>query len=173
MEQAVEQCLELAQTWLAWDGRPFVSDDGERIYTPHKAVRRIADHVIDHLAEVEALLAGVETIPDGWHASLATFESDWARFTEQDLVEAQQRLRRLGQTFALRIQAAGPDEWDRPRTPELDAAGDLRAPHRRALVRRAGGPAATMSGCGSSTSPRRPTGTRRWSQAPTRRRRTA
>lgn len=117
VEQAVERCLELAQTWLAWDGRPFVSDDGERIYTPHKAVRRIADHVIDHLAEVEALLAGVETIPDGWHASLTTFESDWARFTEQDLVEAQQRLRRLGQTFALRIQAAGPGEWDRPRTP--------------------------------------------------------
>jgi len=117
VEQAVEQCLELAQTWLAWDGRPCVSDDGERVYTPHKAVRRIADHVIDHLAEAEALLAGVETIPDGWHASLATFESDWARFTEQDLVEAQQRLRRLGQTFALRIQSAGPDEWDRPRTP--------------------------------------------------------
>jgi hypothetical protein len=95
VEQAVEQCLELAQTWLAWDGRPCVSEDGERVYTPHKAVRRIADHVIDHLAEVEALLAGVETIPDEWHASLATFESE----------------------FALRIAAAGPDEWDRSRTP--------------------------------------------------------
>ena len=83
VEQAVEQCLEIAQTWLAWDGRPCVSDDGERIYTPHKAVRRIGDHLVDHLAEVEA----------------------------------QQRLRRLGRTFALRIAAAGPDEWDRPRTP--------------------------------------------------------
>ena len=66
---------------------------------------------------MEALLAGVETVPDGWHASLVTFESDWARFTEQDLVEAQQRLRRLGRTFALRLAAAGPEEWDRPRTP--------------------------------------------------------
>ena len=55
VEQAVEQCLEIAATWLAWDGTPCVSDGGERIYTPHKAVRRIA--------------------------------------------------------------AAGPDEWDRPRTP--------------------------------------------------------
>jgi hypothetical protein len=117
VEQAVEQCLEIARTWIAWDGRPFVSDDGERVYTPHKAVRRVADHLVDHLAEAEALLAGVETIPDGWHASLVTLESDWARFTEQDLVEAQQRLRRLGRTFALRIAAAGPAEWDRPRSP--------------------------------------------------------
>lgn len=117
VEQAVEQCLEIAQTWLAWDGRPLVSEDGDRIYTPHKAVRRIGDHIIDHLAEVEALLAGVETMPDEWHASLATFDSDWARFTEQDLDEARQRLRRLGRTFALRISAAGEAEWDAPRTP--------------------------------------------------------
>ena len=135
-----------------------MSEDGDRVYTPHKAVRRIGDHVIDHLAEVEALLAGVETIPDGWHASLATFESDWARFTEQDLVEAQQRLRRLGMTFALRIaDGRAPRVGPAPDT-ELDAAGDLRTPHRRGLVRRAGGSAATMSRCGSSTSPRRPTG---------------
>jgi hypothetical protein len=72
---------------------------------------------VDHLAEVEALLAGVETMPDAWHASLATFDSDWARFTEQDLDEARQRLRRLGRTFALRLAAAGPGEWDAPRTP--------------------------------------------------------
>jgi hypothetical protein len=117
VEQAVEQCLEIALTWLAWDGRPCVSEDGDRIYTPHKAVRRIADHLIDHLAEVEALLAGVETMPDEWHGSLATFDGDWARFSEQDLEEAQQRLGRLGRTFALRISAAGESEWDTPRTP--------------------------------------------------------
>src|SRR3954470_3841147 len=108
VEAAVEECLGLAQTWLAWDGRPLVSEDGERIYTPHKAVRRIGDHIIDHLAETEALLARVDTMPDEWHASLVTFESDWTRFSEQDLVEAQQRLRRLGRTFALRLQTAGP-----------------------------------------------------------------
>jgi len=39
-------------------------------------VRPIADHLIDHLAEVEALLAGVETQSDEWHASLLTLESD-------------------------------------------------------------------------------------------------
>jgi len=54
VEDATRRCLELAATWLNWDGRAYVSDDGARVYTPHKAVRRIADHLIDHLAEVEA-----------------------------------------------------------------------------------------------------------------------
>ena len=115
VEDAVEHCLDVASTWLAWDGRPCVSEDGERIYTPHKAVRRIADHLVDHLAEVEALLAGVPTEPDRWHASLVTVETDWARFTELDLDEARQRLRRLGRTFALRLAAAGPSAWNEPR----------------------------------------------------------
>ncbi|MGH3385700.1 MAG: hypothetical protein ACRDO1_14065 [Nocardioidaceae bacterium] len=115
VEQAVEQCLDLARTWLAWDGQPRVTEDGERIYTPHKAVRRIGDHLVDHLAEVEALLADAPTQPDEWHASLVTMESDWARFAEVDLREAEQRLRRLGRTFALRYAAAGPAAWDSPR----------------------------------------------------------
>jgi hypothetical protein len=66
---------------------------------------------------VEALLAGRPTMPDRWHASVLTFASDWTRFTEAHLVEAGQRLRRLAQTFELRLEAAGPQEWDRPRTP--------------------------------------------------------
>ena len=115
VEEAVRRSLALVDTWIHWDGRPCVSEDGDRVYTPAKAVRRIADHLIDHLAEVEAVLAGVQTQPDGWHGSLVTIESDWARFTELDRNEAQQRLPRLARTFALRLAAAGPDEWDRPR----------------------------------------------------------
>lgn len=115
VEEAVRRSLALVDTWIHWDGRPRVSEDGDRIYTPHKAVRRIADHLIDHLAEVEAQLAGVETQPDGWHGSLLTFEADWARFSEGDRDEAHQRLPRLARTFALRLTAAGPDEWDRSR----------------------------------------------------------
>jgi len=115
VESAVVHCREVAATWLAWDGRPAVSEDGDRVYTPHKAVRRIADHLVDHLAEVEALLAGVPTEPDRWHASLVTLDADWARFTELDLDEARQRLRRLGRTFALRLAAAGEAEWEVPR----------------------------------------------------------
>jgi hypothetical protein len=115
VEEAVRDCLALVDTWIHWDGRPLVSEDGDRIYTPHKAVRRIADHLVDHLAEVEALLAGVETQPDAWHGSLLTLDSDWARFTEGDRDEAYQRLPRLARTFALRLAAAGPDAWDAPR----------------------------------------------------------
>ena len=115
VEEAVRRSLALADTWIHWDGRPCVSEDGDRVYTPAKAVRRIADHLIDHLAEVEAVLAAVETQPDAWHGSLVTIESDWARFTELDRDEAHQRLPRLARTFALRLAAAGPDEWDRPR----------------------------------------------------------
>lgn len=109
---AVELVLELARTWLAWDGTARVSDDGARIYTPHKAVRRMADHLIDHIAEVECLLAGAPTQPDEWHGSLVTLHSDWAHFTEADLVEAGQRLRRLARTMLLRYDAAGRAEWD-------------------------------------------------------------
>jgi hypothetical protein len=115
VEAAVGRSLDLMDSWIRWDGRPRVSEDGDRIYTPHKALRRIADHLVDHLAEVEAQLAGVDTQPDAWHGSLLTFESDWARFTEGDRDEARQRLPRLARTFALRLAAAGPDEWDRPR----------------------------------------------------------
>lgn len=115
VEEAVRRSLALVDTWIRWDGRPRVSEDGDRVYTPVKAVRRIADHLTDHLAEVEALLAGVESQPDAWHGSLVTLESDWARFTELDRDEAHQRLPRLARTFALRLGAAGPDEWDRPR----------------------------------------------------------
>jgi hypothetical protein len=115
VEEAVRRSLALVDTWIHWDGRPRVSEDGDRVYTPHKAVRRIADHLVDHLAEVEALLAGVASQPDQWHGSLLTFESDWVRFSEGDRDEAHQRLPRLARTFSLRLEAAGPDEWDRPR----------------------------------------------------------
>jgi hypothetical protein len=112
VEDAVRRSLALVDTWIHWDGRPHVSADGDRVYTPAKAVRRIADHLVDHLAEVEAVLAGVPTQPDGWHGSLVTVESDWARFTEVDRDEAHQRLSRLARTFSLRLGAAGPEQWD-------------------------------------------------------------
>jgi glutamine synthetase adenylyltransferase len=116
VEQAVERSLLLIETWPAWDGQPLTADDG-RIYTPHKAIRRIADHIVDHLAEVEALLAGVPTQPDEWQASALTSQADLAPFTVEDAREAEQRLRRLGRTFALRYAAVDPAEWDKERGP--------------------------------------------------------
>jgi hypothetical protein len=114
---AVEQVLALAATWLAWDGRPRVAADGERACT-RKAIRRTADHIVDRLAQAEALLAGVPAEEDRWHASAVTLDADRASFSEADLVEAQQRLRRLARTFALRYAAAGSEAWDTPRGDE-------------------------------------------------------
>jgi hypothetical protein len=99
----VDEVLRLVDTWPAWAGEPRPIDG--RVYTPHKAVRRVADHLIDHLAEVEARLAGVPTIPDHWHASAITTPADLAPFTEEDRDEAHSRLERLAQVWRVRLAA--------------------------------------------------------------------
>jgi hypothetical protein len=122
---AVEKCLVLAQTWHAWDGRPIarIADGKPSTWTPYKGMRRITDHLIDHLHQVEALLAGATPIPDTWHGRLTTFDADWSRFTEADLDEATSRLRRLARWYVLRYQAAGEAAWDEPRGGLGGAAG--------------------------------------------------
>jgi hypothetical protein len=82
-----------------------------------KALRRITDHLIDHLHEVQALLAGADPMPDAWHGRLVTLDADWARLTEPDFDEAQSRLRRLARTYLLTYEMAGPAQWDAPRDP--------------------------------------------------------
>lgn len=108
--EMVDHVLALAATWTAWDGRPLHAD--ERLYTPHKAIRRVADHLIDHLAELEARLAGEEPIPDHWHASVSTTPSDLAAFTRKDLDEANSRLARLAQIWTVRLNTLTPDQLD-------------------------------------------------------------
>lgn len=107
----VAQVLEMARTWTSWDGNPRAVD--ERVYTPHKAIRRVADHLIDHLAEVDARIAGIPTIPDRWHASAMTTPADLAPFTPEDLDEADSRLTRLAQMFAVRLGRLSEAELDR------------------------------------------------------------
>ncbi|MCO6011306.1 hypothetical protein NE236_40790 [Actinoallomurus purpureus] len=106
----IDHVLGLAVTWTAWDGRPIAA--GERIYTPHKAIRRVTDHLIDHLAELEVRLAGDRTIPDHWHASASTTPGDLAPFTDQDLDEAKSRLTRLGRIWSARLNTLTPDQLD-------------------------------------------------------------
>ncbi|GAA0408759.1 hypothetical protein GCM10009530_71460 [Microbispora corallina] len=106
----IDHVLGLAATWTSWDGRLMRVD--ERVYTPHKAIRRVADHLVDHLAEMEARLAGGSPIPDRWHASAATTPADLAPFTDQDLDEAGSRLTRLGRIWADRLTALSPDQLD-------------------------------------------------------------
>lgn len=107
----IDHVLDLAATWTHWDGRPVAADD--RVYTPHKAIRRVADHLVDHLAEMEARLAGNAPMPDRWHASASTTPADLAPFTHQDLDEARSRLARLGRIWADRLSALDPDQLDR------------------------------------------------------------
>ncbi|MFJ7198058.1 MULTISPECIES: hypothetical protein [unclassified Streptomyces] len=107
----VDHVLDLAATWTAWDGRPVPA--GDRLYTPHKAIRRVADHMVDHLAEMEARLVGEETQPDHWHASATTTEADLAPFTAADLDEARSRLTRLARIWANRLGTLTPEELDR------------------------------------------------------------
>jgi hypothetical protein len=114
----VDRCLALARTWHAWDGRPIARamDGGlPNTWTPHKALRRITDHLVDHLHQVEALLAGAAAVPDEWHGRMVTLDADWARFTEVDYAEACSRLRRLGRWYVLRYATAGPAAWDQTR----------------------------------------------------------
>jgi len=108
---AVGRILALAQTWTLWNGQPRTVDD--RAYTPHKAIRRVADHLIDHLAQVEARLAGEAPLPDRWHGSSITTAADMAPFGLEDVDEARSRLNRLAQIWVLRLRSLPTDELDR------------------------------------------------------------
>ena len=111
----VDHVLDLAATWPRWDGRIIeVPVEGEpaRTYTPHKAIRRVADHLIDHLAELEARLAGRPAEPDRWHASAITTPGDLAAFTSDDLDEARSRLRRLALIWDVRLRSLSDQQLD-------------------------------------------------------------
>jgi hypothetical protein len=112
IDQMVERFLDLAETWVAWDGKP-VSALG-RQYTPHKAIRRVGDHMIDHLAQFDARIAGIPSLPDEWHASAVTTEADMAPFSREDLDEARSRLRRLAQIWMIRLRGVSESEMDAP-----------------------------------------------------------
>jgi hypothetical protein len=111
----VEHVLDLAETWPGWDLTPIeVAVDGEapRVYTPHKAMRRVADHLLDHLAEMEARLEARPTEPDRWHASNITTSADMAPFTREDLDEARSRLRRLALIWDTRLRTLTDGQLD-------------------------------------------------------------
>jgi hypothetical protein len=120
----VEEVLELARTWPAWDGEPCPADD--RIYTPHKAIRRVADHMLDHLAQLEAHLTGSAALPDRWHGSFVTTAANMAPFSDEDVNEATNRLMRLAELSRLRLAVVSEPELDR-------ADGDAYTPREMAF----------------------------------------
>jgi hypothetical protein len=110
MPAAVADILAVAETWLGWDGRPVYREGNA--WTPHKALRRVADHLLDHLAEIECRLAGHPTLQDQWHGRMVTLDADFARFTEIDLDEASSRLSRLGASYQARISQLDAGDLD-------------------------------------------------------------
>jgi hypothetical protein len=111
----VDHVLELVETWPSWDGTPVevpVEGEAPRTYTPHKAVRRVTDHLLDHLAEIEARVGGRPTEPDAWHGSMITTSADLAPFTSQDVDEAKSRLCRLAQIWDIRLRALSNEQLD-------------------------------------------------------------
>jgi len=111
----VDHVLDLAETWPRWNGTPnivVVEGEAPRTYTPHKAIRRVTDHLIDHLAELEARVTGREPAPDSWHGSLVTTEADLATFTVGDFDEARSRLRRLAMIWDVRLRSLTDTQLD-------------------------------------------------------------
>jgi hypothetical protein len=98
---AVDEILATAESWLGWDGRPVFCEGNA--WTPHKALRRVTDHLLDHLAEIECRLAGQPALPDHWHGRRVTTDADFARFTEIDLDEYTSRLTRLAACYRARV----------------------------------------------------------------------
>lgn len=107
---AVDHVLAVAETWLGWHGTPVLSDGNT--WTPHKALRRVTDHLIDHLAEIECRLHSMPTIPDYWHGRRLTLDTDWARFTEADVDEATSRLTRLAATYKAVVSRLDDEQLD-------------------------------------------------------------
>ncbi len=124
VEEMVDRVLTLAETWSSWDGRPRAIDD--RQYTPHKAIRRVADHMIDHLAQLETHLGGDSSPSDPWHGSSITTPADLAPFGREDLEEARARLRRLAKIWRIRLGSIPEGLLDR-------AEGDAYTPREMAF----------------------------------------
>lgn len=110
IDSMVARVLQRAGTWTSWDGTP--REQAGRIYTPNKVLRRVADHMIDHLAQLQAHLAGVPSLPDHWHASAITTPADLAAFGPDDLDEARSRLERLAAMWRITLERVADKDLD-------------------------------------------------------------
>src|SRR5256885_13741244 len=61
---ATEDALERAASWIGWNGRSTLSLGNA--WTPNKALRRITDHLVDHIAQVEGRLGREAPVADPW-----------------------------------------------------------------------------------------------------------
>jgi hypothetical protein len=106
----VEYVLELAVTWSNWNGAQVEMNGNS--FTPHKVMRRVGDHITDHLAEAMARINGVPPLVDRWHHSANTTFADLAPYTANDLNEATERLRRLAQMWQITFGGLSDERLD-------------------------------------------------------------
>ena len=59
MRAALDACLTTAETWLGWSGQARVGIGS--VWTPHKVMRRITDHLIEAIGEYTAEAPVVQT----------------------------------------------------------------------------------------------------------------
>jgi hypothetical protein len=114
IDQMVADFMALAETWTGWDGKPIpiTTSYGQRMYTPNKALRRMNDHMVDHLAQLQAELIGQATVADTWRASQITTGSDMAPITDEDLAEARNRFERLAGMWRATLASIPADRMD-------------------------------------------------------------
>lgn len=75
---------------LQHDPAHLVVADEEHSYTPRKILRRVLDHALDHLNQIDQWLIwqqqGVEPTPtDGWATSAETFQDDLQPLSQEEL----------------------------------------------------------------------------------------
>ncbi|MEP7378403.1 MAG: hypothetical protein ABI725_02460 [Chloroflexota bacterium] len=114
IDQMMADFMVIAETWTSWDGQPIpiTTSYGRRVYTPNKALRRMNDHMVDHLAQLQAELIGQPTVPDTWRASQITTGADMAPITAEDLAEARNRFERLAGMWRATLASIPADKMD-------------------------------------------------------------
>ena len=90
---------------------------GNWAYTPRKALRRVLDHVLDHLNQIDQWLAwrrdGVTPTPtDGWAPSQVTLPEDRLALAATDLDAWLWRIDQATRLFIQRVASLSDDELD-------------------------------------------------------------
>ncbi len=90
---------------------------GDWAYTPRKALRRVLDHVLDHLNQIDQWLVwrrdGVTPTPtDGWTPSQVTLPEDRLALASEDLEAWLWRIDQATRLFIQRVARLSTDELD-------------------------------------------------------------
>ncbi len=97
--------------------REVIATDSEHRYTPRKVLRRVLDHALDHLNQLEQWLLwqqqGNVPIPtDGWADSATALEEDWLPLTAADLHAWLWRIDLVVALVAQRAEQLTPQQLD-------------------------------------------------------------